>query len=166
MALVVQGTHWWDLKREYLSPEDLLNRFGLVRPPIDVHLLARMMDVEIRPEWDPSVSGRVKVDGADAYITETLSEPIFRRRFTIAHELGHLMLHHIHELQEGKFRDTNFEGDIKEAQANGYAAGLLMPLWMVAEYGKRVGFQPDLVAQIFGVSRQAAAIRLQKVAGV
>ena len=52
-----------------------------------------------------------------------------RQRFTIAHELGHLLLHPPGK----KFRDTSY-ADVtqpQEREANEFASHLLMPLWML-----------------------------------
>ena len=49
--------------------------------------------------------------------------PVGRRRFTIAHELGHLFLEHLGEQKE-LFREGTGE---EEYEANDFAANLLMP---------------------------------------
>lgn len=59
------------------------------------------------------------------------SEPALRQRFTIAHELGHFALNH-----GPRFRDSteNFSlanDDLIEAEANNFAAELLMPAAVV-----------------------------------
>lgn len=58
-----------------------------------------------------------------------MSEPLVRQRFTIAHEIGHILLGH-----EGiSYRDPNYQkyNDLimraNEANANSFAAELLMP---------------------------------------
>lgn len=53
------------------------------------------------------------------YINSNL--PSDRKRFTISHELGHLMMHIPFE-----FKDTNSQGDF-EKEANNFAAEFLMP---------------------------------------
>lgn len=62
-------------------------------------------------------------------------EPLVRQRFTIAHEIGHILLGH-----EGvSFRDPNYQmyNDLimraKEANANSFAAELLMPKTLVRD---------------------------------
>ncbi len=48
----------------------------------------------------------------------------FRKRFTIAHELGHFLLKHLIKEHEINFYDK----DPQEKEANQFAAELLMPL--------------------------------------
>jgi Zn-dependent peptidase ImmA (M78 family) len=107
-------------------------------------------------------------DGANIYIEA--DDLAARKRFTVAHELGHFILH----LQghEGEFIDDedNFravheiESDWTEErrmewEANVFAAALLMPAHAIRERWKEIR---DLggMASWFQVSRQAMAIRL------
>jgi Zn-dependent peptidase ImmA (M78 family) len=83
-----------------------------------------------------------------------------RQRFSIAHELGHLLLHDPGQ----RFRD-NFSSmglDLREIQANQFAAKLLMPSWMVNAYA-RVGARLTALAGLFDVSPQAMRIRLEQL---
>lgn len=75
-----------------------------------------------------------------------------RRRFTIAHEVGHLMLGHTLECGI----DTN-----EEAEANQFAAELLMPLAILkADYKN----EPDLekLAWKYIVSKEALCLHLME----
>jgi Zn-dependent peptidase ImmA (M78 family) len=85
-----------------------------------------------------------------------------RQRFTIAHELGHLLLHEA----GAEYRDDTFRGTPKEYEANAFAADLLMPLWMLDPAAAKWGRHPGYLAQIFGVSEQAMSIRLGRLVGV
>lgn len=81
-----------------------------------------------------------------------------RARFTVAHEIGHLILHPKHRLSLSRnvgevvpaFRDP-------EKQANRFAAALLMPKRLLVNY--RSATVADIM-DIFGVSNQAAEIRM------
>jgi Zn-dependent peptidase ImmA (M78 family) len=100
------------------------------------------------------------------------SHPSARRRFTIAHELGHVLLLAHDDLHvDGKLmlRDaTSSQGnDRREIEANAFAAELLMPVEMLRhEIVLRGGIDLDDdrdvggLARIFGVSVQALLIRL------
>lgn len=79
-----------------------------------------------------------------------------RRSFTLAHEVGHIYLGH------------ERDGPDDEAEANHFAAQLLLPSALVYELLKHHDFKltPDELALIFGVSKQAAATRLKQLSRV
>jgi hypothetical protein len=83
-----------------------------------------------------------------------------RGRWTAAHELGHLVLHKSAVPLE---RATGNYGKIKlevfesaEWQANAFAAGFLMPEYLVRDFT-----DPGEIADFFSVSRQAAENRIK-----
>lgn len=86
-----------------------------------------------------------------------------RRRFTMAHELGHVMLGHVKPGVEPR-RDMTFNayGDPIEIAANAYAAELLMPENMVRKYVDS-GADIKRLASIFGVSTSAITNRLKNL---
>lgn len=150
---------WRIVKRRRFSADRVLRFFGLFHPPVDVEMIARRMGVALVPASDPEWAGMVYSEGNTATIWVRSTDPQPRRRFTIAHELGHLILHD----EKTLFRDATFLGSKAEAQANGYAAGLLMPLWMVTPHARRLRYDVDALARLFDVSEQAMAIRLERV---
>lgn len=85
-----------------------------------------------------------------------------RALFTVAHEFGHLALAH----RRGAFnRDTSVRCEIwedSEWQANQFAAEFLMPLNLIRQAGASSATQ---IAQMFGVSGQAAETRFNKLRG-
>jgi Zn-dependent peptidase ImmA (M78 family) len=88
-----------------------------------------------------------------------------RNRFTIAHELGHIILHHHSDNDDGEFvdyRGNNNKYDPKEHEANMFAASLLMPKHTAENVWRSINDVDDF-ANIFKVSRAAASIRLQNL---
>ena len=83
-----------------------------------------------------------------------------RKRFTIAHEIGHLKLNHLGV----RMRDsTTSQGtDENEVLANAFAAELLMPEELV-EWVYPMVNSVSRVAQVFGVSEIAAYNRLKNL---
>lgn len=77
-----------------------------------------------------------------------------RRRFTLAHEIGHIMLDH------------ESDGAIQESEANRFAAELLLPRILVWELQKRTEFKIAAydIAEIFGVSRAASENQMKSLA--
>ncbi len=95
-----------------------------------------------------------------------------RLRFTVAHEIGHIVLH-IPYLEHQKMQTPLFHversliiDERMEFQANKFAAALLMPTKVVSElYGARIRagdyVRVSEAAAHFGVSQQAAEIRFK-----
>src|SRR5690606_27095607 len=104
--------------------------------------LARMCNAIIRFEpFDGEVSGMVhcKPGGGGVIGVNSAHSPT-RQRFTVAHELGHLLLHadeefHIDEKRPLARRDavSSQAPDPRECEANQFAAELLMPAAFVRE---------------------------------
>lgn len=96
-----------------------------------------------------------------------------RLRFTVAHEIGHIVLH-IPYFENQKMQAPLFHverslliiDERMEVQANKFAAALLMPAKVVSElYGARIRageyVRVSEAAAYFGVSHQAAEIRFK-----
>lgn len=97
-----------------------------------------------------------------------------RRRFSIAHELGHFHLpsHRAAHVQgrcsERDLRTRGHDAERREWEANDFAAELLMPQRLFAEDARRLSVSIDSVDQLaspkmYDVSRLAAAWRLVQI---
>jgi len=97
-----------------------------------------------------------------------------RRRFTIAHEIGHLVLHvpvakeafydrptDIREIEEGSPGEEPPELRKREREANAFARELLMPEPLVDEQAHATGFNLPALADRFEVSVPAMRLRLR-----
>jgi Zn-dependent peptidase ImmA (M78 family) len=97
-----------------------------------------------------------------------------RRRFTIAHEIGHLILHvptsegvfyerptDIREIDEGSPGEELPELRKREREANVFARELLMPEPLVNEQAHATGFNLPALANRFEVSVPAMRLRLR-----
>lgn len=127
-------------------------------------------------DFDDNISGSIlKDDGKDTYsIYVNRKHPRNRRRFTIAHEIGHYISflnngYSKDELEsQGGFEDIaiSYRKDGKfsdsETEANLIAAELLMPKDKVEELMKQ-GLTPEEMAELFYVSPSAMTIRLQNL---
>jgi Zn-dependent peptidase ImmA (M78 family) len=154
---------------------NLRQRLGLSEIPVPVHRLADAMSVPIVEEaLDRNVSGLLLRRDNSYAIGVNAAHSHVRQRFTIAHELGHLMLHPGRDLildhVQLNLRDntSSLGTDRQERQANAFAAELLMPrseaLAEVRRLLDRGGtidsrFVRDL-AEGFDVSDQAMEYRL------
>ncbi len=97
-----------------------------------------------------------------------------RRRFTIAHEIGHLVLHvpatkevfydrptDIREIEDGSPGEELPELRKREREANVFARELLMPEPLVSEQAHATGFNLPALANRFEVSVPAMRLRLR-----
>lgn len=151
------------MRDRHASADQILQYFEVHEPPVDIEDIVQRLGVRLHYVENPGWSGAVKItppNQADIWVASEEAE--VRRRFTIAHEIGHLILHN--PVDEA-YRDVTFEGSIVEARANGYAAALLMPFRLLQEEVDTFGPYPALLAQRFKVSEAAMRIRLGKLAG-
>ncbi|MGK3985543.1 ImmA/IrrE family metallo-endopeptidase [Sorangium sp. So ce136] len=138
----------------------ILRHFRAIAPPVAVEQFASSMGVPLERVSKVRWSGAVNSTTFAAKIWVRGSDAPVRQRFTIAHELGHLMLHEIGVA----YRDDTFSGGWKEAQANQFAAALLVPQWMLRDYYRRQSSK--VLASLFEVSEQAMMIQISKLIGV
>ncbi len=163
---------------------NFLKKYGNGVFPVEVTKLAKKAGVEVQErEFNKDISGLLKRESKDGHpiIIVKASEQPARRRFTIAHELGHYVLHAAGPLyidsniQEVYFRDKNSSeaNNIEEIQANGFAAELLMPAEDVKEqiklYKNTNSDTDEIVQKLakrYDVSVTAMAIRINKLVEV
>jgi Zn-dependent peptidase ImmA (M78 family) len=157
----------------------LLREYAIEEVPIPVEYLAEELGAELLYRTlEGDISGILYRDepgrtviGINAWDSRT------RQRFTIAHELGHLLLHPGQPVIVDKLVKINFRrtpsmpvaGPTEEQQANAFAAELLMPERLVKDtareiVGDNVLFSSDdlvhELAQLFDVSPQSMGYRL------
>lgn len=156
---------WLKLREEGYGASDLLIHFGYAAPPVPVIEMANLMGVST---WwsDPLQTGGLKnADGAllmdlqkpEAEIYVARGASTERARFTVAHEIGHLMLHDFDGIIH---RDANGQPQTTiEREANQFAAALLMPdFWVSTLFHK--GYNEYKLAHTFNVSLTAMGYRL------
>ena len=171
-------------------PEDLQAKYKNCFP-MPVVAMARDLGLEIyeTKDFDKSQSGSIVKEGAKYIVYINSKHSPTRKRFSIAHEIGHFLKHR-DQLDKGEelidyVVQTAPNGDVgkapalhrkvdhdmteeerkQEQNANTFAAELLMP----AEEFKRV-FETantiEEVAEHFNVSSSAATIRAKSLLGV
>jgi Zn-dependent peptidase ImmA (M78 family) len=156
-----------------------LLRVGRVKKlPVPVERLAHVAGAKIQFEpFEGRISGMVhrSPDGS-TIIGVNSSHAETRQRFTIAHELGHMLLHkdekfHVDESASIRFRDeeSSLATKSEEIEANQFAAELLMPANLMAEEVDKLpdGVDPEdavpILAARFQVSEQALTLRLSRL---
>jgi Zn-dependent peptidase ImmA (M78 family) len=158
--------------------ETLLNENGVTEAPVPVSKIAQRRGARIHAgALEGDLSGFFFRDRSQVVIGVNTSHAPARQNFTIAHELGHLMLHddvrsHVdHEFRSVRLRNSvSSQGtDEAEQEANLFAATLLMPQEFIERdlaSEKYANFADDddfirEMARDYGVSLQALSIRLK-----
>ena len=146
-------------------------------PPVNIEGIVRSLGIELdkKASLDPEISGQIERLGNNKYkISTNGSDSYFRQRFTIAHELGHLLYHsHLigdgvddnrayRSVADGKFYNRSITAR-EETEANRFAASLLMPKESVLSVWENSGRSLKDTAKKFQVSMQAMRIRLESL---
>ena len=151
--------------------------FGLAgAPPVPVEEIARSLLVLWIDEADdlrtlpgaPADQGRLSGLLVPSELTVWLdrneaARSRGRRRFTIAHEIGHFVLHaaRSQEAATSFCRGSDLErSDSIEGEANRFAAALLMPEPLLEQEASSYGCNISLLAERFAVSVPAMKLRL------
>jgi Zn-dependent peptidase ImmA (M78 family) len=155
--------------------EEILRRFSVDEPPVPVERIVRHLGLKLEATGlGDDVSGVLVVQNGRGIIGVNSSHARQRQRFSIAHELGHFLLHSSNSrvfIDKGyfaAFRDSHSStGQSKrEREANAFAAALLMPKALVSGSVDRHQFDladdgyVEKLANLFQVSKQAMTIRI------
>ena len=173
------------LKRAWREADRILDEHSVARAPVNVTRIAKQYAQVIETPLDDEISGMLIPDAGSWVIAVNANHALVRRRFTLAHELGHLRLHdftapHADGNFKIRFRDERSSkgSAIEEIEANQFAAELLMPRRLVLGELEGAGLDyasaidPDSaafaalvkrLAATFEVSQQALTIRLSSI---
>ncbi len=163
-------------KIERLAAE-LIEKHNITAAPVPIEDIAIDEGALIaRNHYSGYESGFALRDGERWIIGVNTATSPRRQRFTIAHELGHLLLHKgkplitdYSMLINNRDDKSSLGTDREEVEANGFAAAILMPRdLIVAELKKELGLaeaasRDDLIARVaraFNVSTEAMGYRL------
>lgn len=152
---------------------------GQTKPPVDLDKIASRLGAEIR-DYDlaADISGILFRDGERRVIVVNQHHSAPRKRFTVAHEIGHLALHrgedvHVDSGFRINLRDPKSATaeSVEEIEANAFAANLLMPAsWLRGELtDQSIDLNDDsevaALAEKYDVSVQAMMLRLTTLFG-
>lgn len=149
----------------------LLAQHGQVSPPVRIERIAKGLGLELRSGDLRDVSGVLVRQGNSAIIGTNSTQSPQRQRFTIAHELGHFLLHegitnHVDRSYRVNFRSAESAQatNVEEIEANYFAASILMPKHMLDELSAEEALDNDPMvkdlARRFQVSGLAMSLRL------
>jgi len=158
--------------------ELLVASLGIKLAPVNVEDVAKHLGLRIiSMDLEEGVSGLLITKPNSSCIVIRQDDPAVRQRFSIAHEIGHFFLRHQFESGEHVHVDRGYRishrdqhsstgTNLKEVEANQFAASLLMPAPLLMESTKGLEIEEfndehvTKLASIFRVSEQAMTIRL------
>lgn len=161
----------------------ILEDLGIREAPVQVEQIALRLGLQVEHALlGDEVSGLLVIQDENGMIGVNASHAPVRQRFTIAHEIGHFLLHRkqmpvfidkqFFKPYFAAFRDSSSAAgeDRLEIEANAFAAALLMPATFVrsaiAELRVNIADDEaiDELAKRFLVSRQAMTFRVANLA--
>ncbi len=126
-------------------------------PPTPLLEICRSLGVEVRYMDFSSIHGLYfRFSHPIIFIPRCI--PKVRQRFSIAHELGHILLGHPPSLLYERNKN-----DLEEREANIFASELLMPKPLIYRLGHKFFFNAKLLSLIFRVSEESMKIRLREL---
>lgn len=140
VAAICQHYNW--ILGDYLHGERMIEMLGLT-------------------ELSKKTDGFCTITQNHTYIFYDSTLPVGRQRFTVAHEIGHLILGHVGPgMATVENREPTGSERAEERQANQFAARLLAPACVLHELG---AVTADAIQDACGISRQAAEFRAQRM---
>ena len=134
----------------------LLDSAGISHEPVSLRDVVSALNLELvgrtRKPFASEAALEPLGDGRAIVLQGTADSG--RRRFTIAHEIGHFVLHP----ERGAVDEA---GRTEEREADAFAAELLMPEYLVREAVREQGLDDARLADRFEVGRKAMQARLR-----
>jgi Zn-dependent peptidase ImmA (M78 family) len=173
---------WQETARQ--SARAILIDYGVEAAPIPVERIIKKKGIRLQfSPFDEALSGMAVIKDNIAVIGVNALHHPNRQRFTMAHELGHHVMHREHLIgtvhvdkgftvfiggQRTMLRDELSAAgtDMMEVQANAFASELLMPSFLIeklmdfSSFGLEDVDQLNALAKRFKVSPQAMQFRL------
>jgi Zn-dependent peptidase ImmA (M78 family) len=159
---------------------EILSELKIKSVPIQVEKIAKKLGLDVvQRDLGSNVSGVLYVQNGKGTIGYNPNESEVRKRFTIAHEIGHFVLHKINNdmfIDKKEFKlfrnEQSSTGEHRmEQEANAFAAALLMPKELLITEIKK--FKIDLsddeddsirnLAKKFEVSATAMTYRIDNL---
>jgi Zn-dependent peptidase ImmA (M78 family) len=153
------------------AAEQLLSELDIREVPIPIEDVARALEMHISRAPSADFSGLLIRKDGRALIGVNSSEAPVRQRFTIAHEIGHFILHPQKDAFVD-FRKGIDKGEVKpprERHADMFAAALLMPRKALVKDFRQLaknGYTDQITATLakqYAVSEDAMRFRLMNL---
>ncbi|SIO13655.1 protein of unknown function [Parasphingorhabdus marina DSM 22363] len=159
--------------------QQVLKHAGISGPPVPIKELAITNGCKVKyAALDDELSGMALIAEDQQVIVVNATHHPNRQRFTLAHELGHHLLHgdflrkgvHVDKAILKRSPRSSRGLNSREIEANAFAAELLMPTALVNhhvsnDFDLQDEKQLQSIARLFGVSSAALSYRIIKLRG-
>lgn len=120
--------------------QKLCDDFIVTKPPVDVEKIAQKLGIKVKfTSFDgDGVCGLLVRKDDEVILGVNQNHSTNRKRFTIAHEIGHYLLHmtrpiFVDECTFNRDQNSSTGNEKEEIEANTFAAELLMPEHFIAD---------------------------------
>ncbi|MBI2312977.1 MAG: ImmA/IrrE family metallo-endopeptidase [Betaproteobacteria bacterium] len=152
--------------------ERILREFGVKGNPVPVEDIAAKLGAKLSYEpfeGQDEISGMLFRDGDHIVIGINSSHAKTRQRFSIAHEIGHLVMHKGAIFVDKAVRlnrdaKSSLAIDPREIDANRFAAELLMPEKLVSAEAKKRLVKKSKLSELLLIDELAAAFQVSSQA--
>lgn len=151
---------------------EVLLKCGIKELPITLGAIADYYNFKVIAYSDTNITQVLKnevVEGDGFIVFSKGKKEIFlndkvnnrnRRRFTLAHELGHGILNHNIDIVHYRNSEVDSDIDMQELEANVFARDILMPSTVLAALNIHT---PEEIMKVCDVSRKSAEIRAARM---
>ena len=154
------------------SAEEIRKKYWGDEIPVDVYSICKKIGIEVRVKdlsilerkFGRKISGLIYVENNDKIIFVNSNDILARRRFTVAHELGHYICHMNSDEKDKVIISYRGLRNNEEREADKFAAELLMPEDNLLKIHNSVPFPTiSYLSKIFDVSAAAMKFRLKEM---
>jgi len=144
--------------------ERLLEAAGVTREPVALRDVISALNLSlVQTDREPFSCEAALAPLGDGFVVSVRGDGgERRRRFSIAHEIGHFVLHPAQARHE-RGGTVNEAMRVREREADAFAAELLMPQHLVRQAALEEGVDARRLADRFEVSVAAMSLRLRRL---
>ena len=150
------------LRLAELQAQKFLRLSGVTEPSVSERIIADLPRVQVARMSPFPTSGASHWSRGQWLVVVNGSEPLTRQRFSMAHEIKHIIDHRFVRLTFSQFPEPERAAMVEQI-CDYFAGCLLMPRpWVKRLWCSGMQHVPDL-ARAFGVSQAAISVRLSQI---
>jgi predicted transcriptional regulator len=146
-----------------LQAQRFLKLVDVTEPPVPEQVISELPRVQVERTSPFPVSGATHWASQRWLVVLNASEPEVRQRFSLAHELKHIIDHRFADVIYSSLPEPDREANVEQI-CDYFAGCLLMPRpWVKSAYCSEGVQQLSTLARRFGVSQAAMSVRLSQI---